>query len=385
MPKKMMDKQEQAQERTRSASAAARRAFEQLWAKNYGEGTLVRHEEVVAYDVISTGSILLDYAMGCGGYIEGRLTELWGPDGMGKSTLAAIAVAEAQRKYDSLDTAYIDMEQRVDLAWFQAHGVDLKRMYHAMPDNAEQVADQLKDCLRSGLFSMVVLDSIGAMIPKKAIDKDADEAVVAGAAAVVTRMCQIATVEARKNKVAVLLLNQVRVEGIGGSFTYDGTPGGKALRHSTTHKIKIGKGPKDPYTIGSGAEVEVVGEEIVARVDRNGVAPRGRVAYIGLMNQETDKYGPIGIDKAGEAFTLGKRFGLIEQHGGYWVFTTDGEQVQGNEGALGKLRNDPTLVDQIRVRALETRAHELHEERFDNGDGEVPSNGQSKFPGVPQS
>lgn len=177
--------------------------------KSYGEGTFST-VGVPSYEVISTGSLTLDTKLSVGGYIRGRLYELWGPDGAGKTSLALIGCAQAQKAVPDRRVGYIDMEHRLDGKWAASLGVDISRMIQVRPNNAEEVADQLKDMLRSGLFSMVVVDSVGAMIPEKEMDKDAGESAMGKKAQVVTRMVQIAAVDADKSGTVVIFINQVR-------------------------------------------------------------------------------------------------------------------------------------------------------------------------------
>src|SRR5690606_17009642 len=160
----------------KTANATALKRFEERFSKSFGAGTLQRSAEVNPYEVISTGSLTLDYCLSVGGYVEGRLVEIWGPDGVGKTTLSLIGLAEAQRKHPDKMVAFIDMERKFDKAWAASHGVDLERLYLYSPETAEDVADALKELCNSGLVSMVVLDSVGAMIPEKEIEKGADEA-----------------------------------------------------------------------------------------------------------------------------------------------------------------------------------------------------------------
>ena len=235
---------------TASASKAALRKFEERFSKAFGEGNLHRSSEVNPYEVISTGSLTLDYRLTVGGYVEGRLVEIWGPDGVGKTTLALMGLAEAQKKHQDKMVAFIDMEQKFDSAWAVTHWIDLERIYVYTPESAEDVADALKEFCSSGLFSMVVLDSIGAMIPEVEKTKDAGDAVMGKQAIIVTRMVKIAAVEAARTGTAVLLVNQVRANlGFGADMT---TGGGFALKHVTTMKFKLRRTATPPFKVKLG-------------------------------------------------------------------------------------------------------------------------------------
>lgn len=327
--------------------------WEGKFAKTFGDGTLLTADLVAPYEVISTGSLTLDYALGVGGYVEGRLVEVWGADALGKTTLSLCGMAEAQKKHSDKLTGFIDMEQTFDLGLARGMGVDTAKLKIVRPSSAEDVADALKEMLRSGFFSYIVLDSIGAMIPEAEKEKDADEAVVASQAKIVTRMVKIAAVEARKSGTVVILINQVR-SNIGGYGADTMTGGGFALKHVTTHKLKLKRTGTSPYFVKVDGEDRMVGHEIAIDVERNKVAPPRKIATINLFNQASEKYGPRGVDKADEASLLGLKpmVGAIQQNGGWYTILSTGEKVQGREAVVSALRADPELVADIRSRAL---------------------------------
>jgi recombination protein RecA len=332
---------------------AAFEKFQASYAKSFGEGRLRPASEISdGYEVVSTGSLALDYALGVGGYIEGRLTEIWGVDAIGKTTLALLGIAEFQRKYPQARAAFIDMEGTFDKGLAIGCGVDLDRLWIDEPDSAEEVADAMKKMLMDGVFRFIVLDSIGAMIPEAEKEKDADQAVMANQAKIVTRMVKIAAVEARHAKAVVLLINQVRANlSYGADIT---TGGGFALKHCTTHKIKLKRTGTAPYTVQVDGEKHYVGHELAAEVERNKVAPPRKVAFINLFNQPSERYGPRGLDKADEAFTLGTRrdVAMIEQSGSWYTIRTTGERANGKDAAVDALRADPDSVTKIRDAAL---------------------------------
>lgn len=339
--------------------------FQADFDKAFGSGRLVR-PKVAPYEVISTGSLALDLATGVGGYVEGRITEIYGVDDIGKTSLAILGLVEAQRKHPQKQTAFLDMEGKFDPSWAQRHGLDLERNFLLLPDNAEDVADALKMVVRSGLFSMVVVDSIGAMIPEAMKTKDADESVVGKQASIVTRMVNIASTEARKTGVVVLLINQVRanISNYGPDMT---TGGGFALKHVTTMKFKMRKTGTAPYVIGSGDDKETVGYEIATLVERNKVAVARHTAIFNFMVQATDRYGPLGVDKAHEATVLGERHGIIERKGG-WYSLPDGERLQGGDKVADYLRDRPDMVAEIRQQVVQTRANEVKADEITEGD-----------------
>lgn len=352
--KKAPAKKAPAKKAAATGMKAARDRFAAQFDKSHGEGLLDRSGEIVAYEVISTGCLSLDEALGVGGWVEGRLNEIWGVDAIGKTTLAIQALREAQKKHPDKLVAVIDMEHTFDKKWAALHGVniDSDHLWLVRPDSAEQVADIMKDCLRSGLFSIIVLDSIGAMIPEAEKEKDADQATMAIQAKIVTRMVKIAAVEADNTSTVVLFLNQVRANLSYGADTTTG--GGFALKHVTTHKLKLSRGGREPFKVKiAGQEKPVeVGHEVAVLVERNKVAPPKRRAQFVLFHTPTAKYGPAGIDKVDDAVTVGIRADVIHQRGGYYDLPT-GETVQGREAVVEALRGNYTLIEMIREGCLQ--------------------------------
>jgi recombination protein RecA len=344
-----------------SAAARAREKFDAQFEKSYGEGTIDGSGEVVPYEVISTGSLSVDYSMGVGGYVEGRLYEIWGQDAIGKTTFALQGVREAQKKHPELLVAWIDMEHTFDRQWAITHGVNIgpNGMRIITPQSAEDVADQMKDCLRSGLFSMIVLDSIGAMIPEAEKEKDADQATMAIQAKIVTRMVKIAAVEADNTGTVVIMLNQVRANLSYGADTTTG--GGFALKHVTTGKLKLSRGGSTPLTVrvpGEEKPVEV-GYEVAIQNERNKVAPPKRRAHFVLLHSGTDKYGPVGIDRADEAVTVGIISGAIEQKGGWFTLPGEEKSIQGRPAVVDAVRGNEEMVQAIRTAALATVSEQI--------------------------
>lgn len=341
---------------TTKPNAAALKRFEEKFGKSFGAETMKRSADVSPYDIIPTGSITLDYITGVGGLVTGRIYEIWGVDAIGKTTLTLLTMAEAQRKFPDKMVAWIDMERTFDEVWADAHGVDRERLYLVKPDNAEDVADMMKEFVTSGLFSFVVLDSIGAMIPEVEKEKDADQATMAVQAKVVTRMVKIAAVEADKTKTTVMLVNQVRANLSYGADTTTG--GGFALKHVTTMKFKLRSTGKR-YEMTIAGEKVTVGHEVAVLTERNKVAPPRRTANISLFNQTTAKYGPIGVDRVDEAVELGVKLGVIGQAGAWYTLPTTGERFNGRDKLVEGLRAQPEEVDRIRTAILATVSDEV--------------------------
>jgi recombination protein RecA len=339
-------------------SAAAMRVFEQRFTKAFGDSVTLKREGHAEYDVISTGSLLLDVALGVGGTIKGRLTEIWGPEGVGKTSLALIGIAQAQRANPDKMQGWIDMEQRYDATWAAKLGVDPSRLYLAEPNSAEDVADIAKAMITSGLMNKIVLDSVGGMVSRDEMEKNAEDATVGQVPKIVTRMVKIAAVEARRHEVDTWIINQVRAKigsMVRGADTTRG--GGFALGHGTTHRMKVRR-TGETLTIGKDDDTVQVGVEIAVKVEKNSVASPGRVARIMLINEATEKYGPIGIDLASEAYTLAMNLELFERSGN-WITFADGERTNGKAAAIEHMRAHSHIITKIREIALKRIAHEV--------------------------
>lgn len=331
---------------------AALTKFEADFESAFGKNTLRRTARIEKYEVVSTGSIALDYALGVGGYIEGRMTEIWGPDGSGKTTLSLIAIAEAQRKYPDRMTCFIDVEGKLDRQWAQDLGVDLSRMYHVNPPSAEEVSDIVKAMLQSKLISFIVLDSIGAMVNEEEMEKDADQRSVGTTPQVVTRMVKFAARLAEEARCHLLLINQVRanLSQFGGDTTVGG---GHARGHATTVRLKARKAAGQPMTIGSGDQAVQVAFKIALKVEKNQAASPGRTAIITIVNQPSTRFGmEIGIaDRAGEAFDVGKKTGVLKRKGAVYTMP-DGTEVKGEDRCRALLAERPDLVAEIRNQVI---------------------------------
>lgn len=334
-------------------------ALRQQMVDRYGD-RVTRREDVQAYDVISTGSLTLDLATRVGGWVRGRTHEIVGPEGVGKTSLCISSMAQAQQAHPDLAVGYIDMEQTFDWDWASSLGLDTtdERFLHIYPDDSEDVSDQLKMLCRTDLFSMIVVDSIGGMESRQALSKEAEEQTMGRNAQVITRMVKNISVQARQHKVAILFVNQYRAN-LSNPQGRDISAGPKALRYATTMKVALARTGEPQIKIKDGGDEIPVGTQIRARVERNKVAPAGHVAEFWLMNQATEEYGPVGIEIADEALSIGIRTGVIEQGGGGYYTLPGGERIRGREYVLESMRGDLTLIESIRQKALATYSHEV--------------------------
>jgi recombination protein RecA len=315
------------------------------------------------YEIISTGSIGLDYATRVGGLVRGRTHELVGLPGVCKTTLGILAAAEHQ-KATGKAVGWIDMEQSFDWDWAESLGLDTseKMLTHIYPDNSEDVADMNRLMATSELFSFICVDSIGGMESKKAFEKDAEEVTMGKNAQVITRMVKQAAALARQNGITILYINQLRANLSGMAKAGDIAAGPKALQYNTTMSIRLSRKSSladAARTIGSGDTLEEVGRRYVARVTRSRVAAQGRVAEFWMNNQETGEFGPIGIDQVAEAVALGLRAQVFERKGNWITLPGREKPVNGEKAVVAALRKEPEIIAQIRDLALKKVTKEI--------------------------
>lgn len=338
--------------------AGSLKTLREQMTKTYGNGQVSRRDEVKAYDVISTGSLALDLATRVGGWVRGRTHEIVGVEGVGKTTVTITSMAEAQKKYPGLAAGYIDMEQTFDWDWAETNGLDTsdERFLHVFPDDTEDVSDMLRRMTQTGLFSIIVVDSIGGMESKQAFEKQAEDAVMGRNAQAITRMVKHVATLARQHNVAIIFVNQYRanLSGMGADIS----AGPKALKYNTTMKVEMRRTGTPTLKVGTGDKEEEVGREVKAKVSRSKVAAQGRSAEFWIINQATDEYGPIGIDQADEAVMIGDTASIFGRRGS-WYDLPDGSSHNGKEAVKAYLRLNPDLMQQILSEALAKVSHEV--------------------------
>lgn len=354
-------------------SAAALAKFESDFTKRFGDKTIRKSRK---YKVVSTGSLTLDYALGCGGWIVGRVFQIWGPESVAKTTLMILSAVQFQKEFPNKLIGWIDMERTFDFDWATSLGLDMSRVKVFVPENSEDVADMAKYMIRTEMFSFVVLDSVGGMVTAEEMDKDAEQASVGTAAKILTRMVKTCAVLCDDLGVTLGIVNQVRANlGYGGDTTYGG---GFALKHVNTHVVKLKRTGTMPYTIGSGTKQETYGFELAATVEKNKVAPPRRTATFALLVQPSAKYGPLGIDRATEACTMGVRLGIIEQQpGGYYALPGVEERIRSEDKVKAHLRENETTLNLVRTMMLDKLSSEVADEipeddPVDEGTEEIP-------------
>lgn len=326
-------------------------------SRTYGvERTTVSAAE--SYAVTTTGSLTLDHALGVGGWVGGRMHEIVGVAGVGKTTVTITSLAALQRAYPDKAVVYIDMEQTFDPWWAMANGLNLDpdRFIPLQPDHAEDVSDMLRETCRSADVSGVAVDSIGGMESKAAFEKDAEDSIVGRNAQVITRMVKNTATLARQNGITVLLVNQYRANIAAAGRGGDISAGPKALSYATTTKVAMRRTGEPPLVMKIDGEDQEVSRQVRAKVERNKVAPQSRVASFWIVNQNVPDAGlKIGIDGPDEAITLGLATGVIGQRGA-WYDLPGGQKCNGRAAALGILRSDPAAVEAVRAEALKKAA-----------------------------
>lgn len=307
--------------------------------KKYGDGAIMRLGEAVhmAVDVIPTGSLALDIALGVGGIPKGRVTEIYGPEASGKTTLCQHVIAEAQRAGGTC--AFIDMEHALDPTYAAKCGVDVGNLYIAQPDTGEQALEIAEMLIRSGAMDVVVVDSVAALVPRAEIEGEMGDAHMGMMARLMSQALRKLSGAIKQTNTSMIFTNQLR-EKIGVMFgSPETTTGGQALKFYSSVRLDI----RRIQSIKQ--QGEVIGSRVRVRVKKNKVAPPFREAEFDIMYAE-------GISKTGDILDLGVEYGIIDKRGSYFRFQDD-LMGQGRENAKEHLRTNPELAAEIenRIRA----------------------------------
>jgi recombination protein RecA len=304
--------------------------------KTYGKGAVMRMGDaaVVEVEVIPSGSLGVDIALGIGGYPRGRVIEVYGPESSGKTTLTLHAIAEAQ-KLGGI-AAFIDAEHAFDRAYAEKLGVNTEELIISQPDNGEQALEIADNLIRSGAIDLVVIDSVAALTPKAEIEGEMGESKVGLHARLMSQALRKLTGTISKTNCTCFFINQLR-EKIGVMFgNPETTTGGNALKFYASVRIDIRRSTQ----IKDGEEV--VGNRIRVKVVKNKVAPPFRSA-------EFDIYYGEGISKAGELIDLGVQHGIIAKSGS-WFSYGDTKLGQGRDAVRQLLKDNQELADELEVK-----------------------------------
>lgn len=307
--------------------------------KQFGKGSLMRlgdndHREI---DVISSGSIALDVALGIGGYPKGRIIEIFGPESSGKTTFALHAIAEAQKAGGK--AAFIDAENSLDPQYAAKLGVDINELLLSQPDNGEQALEITEALVRSGAISVIVIDSVAALVPKAEIEGEMGDAQVGLQARLMSKaLRKLAGVINKTNTIAIFI-NQLR-EKVGVAYgNPEVTPGGRALKFYSSIRLDIRR--SEQIKLGT----EIVGNKVKVKIVKNKMAPPFKTCEVDIM------YG-IGISHEGELVDLGAQADILQKSGAWYSY--NGEKIgQGKENVKDYLKANPKIEDEINKKVRE--------------------------------
>ena len=306
--------------------------------KQFGKGSIMRMGEkgTMAVEAISTGALSLDLALGIGGLPRGRVTEIYGPESSGKSTLAMHVVAEAQRNGGTC--AYIDAEHAMDPIYARAIGVDVDQLLISQPDTGEQALEIADMLVRSAAIDVIVIDSVAALTPRAEIEGEMGDSHVGLQARLMSQALRKITANLNKTGTIAVFINQLR-EKIGVMFgSPETTPGGRALKFYSSVRLDI----RRIESLKDGAEV--VGNRTRVKVVKNKVSPPFRQAEFDIM------YGK-GISREGTLIDMAVDLGIVTKSGAW--FTYEGEQLgQGRENAKSFLTDHPEVMVEISEKVL---------------------------------
>ncbi len=301
--------------------------------KRFGEGAIVRLGDAthLHVDVIPTGSLALDIALGVGGIPRGRVTEIYGPEASGKTTLCLHLIAEAQARGGIC--AFIDMEHALDPVYAEAIGVQVNDLYISQPDTGEQALEISEALVRSGAVDVVVVDSVAALVPRAEIEGEMGDAHVGLQARLMSQALRKLSGAIKQSNTCMVFTNQLRSK-IGVMFgSSETTSGGRALKFYASVRLDV----RRIQSIKAGGEV--IGNRTRVRVTKNKVAPPFKEAEFDIIYGE-------GISKVGDILDIGVELGIIEKRGTFYRY--QGEQIgQGRENVKQFLRENPQIAAEI--------------------------------------
>lgn len=307
--------------------------------KDYGKGSIMRmgEEKIENVEVIPTGSISLNAALGVGGYPKGRIIEIYGPESSGKTTLAIHAIAECQKAGGI--AAFIDAEHAFDRFYAEKLGVDIENLYISQPDNGEQALEIADQLIRSSAIDIIIIDSVAALTPKKEIEGDMGDSAVGLQARLMSQALRKLTSTISKTKTTCIFINQLR-EKIGVMFgNPETTTGGNALKFYASVRLDIRK----VTTLKDGDQP--IGNQVRVKIVKNKVAPPFRKAEFEITFGE-------GISKIGEIVDLGVEYGIITKSGS-WFSYGDSRLAQGRDGTKALLKDNPELCEELEAKIMQ--------------------------------
>lgn len=307
--------------------------------KEFGKGSIMKlgDNEIQKIDVIPTGCLTLDYALGIGGIPRGRIIEIYGPESSGKTTVALHMVAEAQKRGGT--AAFIDAEHALDPVYAKKLGVDIENLYVSQPDNGEQALDICDALVSRGAVDIVVIDSVSALTPKAEIEGDMGDNHVGLQARLMSQALRKLTGMTNKSQACVIFINQLR-EKIGVMYgSPETTSGGKALKFYASIRLDVRK--SEAIKDGS----DIVGNRTKVKVVKNKLAPPFKVAEFDIIFGE-------GISKAGTILDLAIQYDFIQKTGSWFAY--NGEKIgQGKENVKQFLKDHPEIYDELEQKIRE--------------------------------
>lgn len=312
------------------------KALEQVLAdieKQFGKGAIMKlgSSEHMEIDVTSTGSLSLDIALGVGGFPKGRIIEIYGPESSGKTTIALHAIAEVQKTGGR--AAFIDAEHALDPVYAQKLGVNINELLLSQPDTGEQALEICDALVKSEAVSIVVIDSVAALVPQAEIEGEMGDSHVGLQARLMSQALRKLSGIINKTNTICIFINQLR-EKVGVMFgNPETTPGGRALKFYSTVRLDVRRG--EQIKVGG----DVLGNKTNIKVVKNKVAPPFKTAEVEIMYGE-------GISKVGEIIDLASNLGIIDKSGAW--FSYKGEKIgQGKENVKLVLKNNPAMYKEI--------------------------------------
>ena len=301
--------------------------------KQFGKGAIMKlgEQEHTKVKVSSSGSLSLDIALGVGGYPKGRIIEIYGPESSGKTTLALHIIAEAQKMGG--EAAFIDAEHALDPVYARKLGVDIDELLLSQPDTGEQALEIVEALVRSEAMSIIVIDSVAALVPQAEIEGEMGDSHVGLQARLMSQALRKLSGIINKTNTICIFINQLR-EKVGVMFgNPETTPGGRALKFYSTVRLDVRRG--EQIKVGG----DVLGNKTNIKVVKNKVAPPFKTAEVEIMYGE-------GISKVGEIIDLASNLGIIDKSGAW--FSYKGEKIgQGKENVKLVLKNNPAMYKEI--------------------------------------
>ncbi len=308
--------------------------------KAYGKGTVMKMSDapVIDVDVISSGSLGLDLALGVGGYPKGRVVEIYGPESSGKTTLTLHAIAETQKAGGI--AAFIDAEHAFDRFYAQNLGVDIDNLIISQPDNGEQALEIADNLVRSGAIDMIVIDSVAALTPKSEIEGEMGDSKMGLHARLMSQALRKLTGSISKTNCTMIFINQLR-EKIGVMFgNPETTTGGNALKFYASVRLDIRRSTQIKDSDGT-----VRGNKTRVKVVKNKVAPPFKLAEFDIMYGE-------GVSKVGEVLDLAVEFDIIKKSGS-WFSYDETKLGQGRDAVKQMINDNPDLMDELEEKIKE--------------------------------